>query len=260
MPIATTAPQSSLKFTTLPLDLVGLGVYTRSMDTPPFKSYPDCTNCRLYEGAVHVGIPMEWVPESLPPLPDNPAVIVLGQNPGREEDKHGRNFIPRIGPWGASAGWILRNSYLAGIGLYERACVYLVNAARCGPESVQTPGPYNACIQYLEQDLRLVVQSHGPAEIIILATGAPALRSLYVLATGKPVSQKDFGSRQGERIHFDGVTPDPAVFSTYHPAYINRFPEKILPVHKHLDLLSRFLSGEPRPDPSITISELEAPP
>jgi uracil-DNA glycosylase family 4 len=211
--------------------------------------------------AKHVGIPMEWMPESLPPLPQNPAVVVLGQNPGKEENDKGRNFIHRIGKWGASAGATLRDSYLAGISLYERACIYLVNGARCGPDSVSTTGPYNTCLPlHLPSDLSLITTNHAPKELVILVVSAPALRALFLEATGTPMKQGDYWSKQGTRIKIPNVSPDPAVFSTFHPAYVGRFPALIFSVEKHLEKLSDFLEGKKiKPDP-ISIDPITEPP
>lgn len=227
-----------------------------------FLSYPKCTKCRLHEAAKSVGIPTKRLPDSLWPDPSAPALVVVGQNPGDEEDAAGVSWI---GPMGR----MLNSVYLAGISACEIASVYLANGARCGPDSVSTTGPFNACIDYLIDDLRHIGYEHRFAPMAVVFCSAPAVRAFYKYAAGESVSQKESFSRQGwvwdilctcyEKIK--GRPPEAtvrsiAIFSTYHPGYVwpgRGHEEDIVSVEAHLESARRYLIGDPvkRAEPTI---------
>ena len=71
---------------------------------------PSCTACDLHSAAKNVGIPSRHLPSSLPPDPANPVVIVIGMNPGTQEDRAGECWI---GP----SGQLLSGPYLTGSGV-----------------------------------------------------------------------------------------------------------------------------------------------
>ena len=202
-----------------------------------FPSHSLCTDCDLHLIAKSVGIASEWDEVSLPPSLVTPCVFVVAQNPGREEDLNGR---PMIGPLGR----VFRRVWIPP--MEPLASVYLGNGARCGPDSVTRIGPYNARFPHLEEDLRLIADTHSNARRAILFTSAPSVRAFYRATLGENVGQKVSFKRQGERVEVAGIPW--RIFSTYHPGYIQRgHDEEIATVEAHIALLCAYLRGEPTP-------------
>ena len=144
--------------------------------------------------------------------------MVIGEAPGREEDRLGEPFV---GP----AGKLLDNM-LAAIGLSRRASaqasgasggrqprgVYIANVVKCRPPNNRNPEPEEiaTCEPYLKRQIALVQPR------IILAMGRFAVQSL--LGTSEPI-----GRLRGRVHRYEGVP----VVVTYHPAYLLRaLPEK----------------------------------
>ena len=75
---------------------------------------PTCVGCDLHSAAKNVGIPSRHLPTSLPPDPTNPVVIVIGMNPGTQEDRQGECWI---GP----SGQLLSGPYLTGASITSLA-------------------------------------------------------------------------------------------------------------------------------------------
>lgn len=200
-----------------------------------FESHPQCNLCVLCEKARSIGLPTEIVSTSLRPGPDIPALVVCGQNPGRIEDRDGGFFLGR-------SGGILRESYLAGIDAEEIATIYLSNACRCGPDSITTVGPYDACHPYLIEDLTRIGKVHSEARRVLLFCSAPAVKAFYKGVLGEKVKQRDSFSMQGRLVSVGGYFF--AVFSTYHPAYLlHNHNEEITAVDAHLQLVSDYIAG-----------------
>lgn len=144
--------------------------------------------------------------------------MVVGEAPGREEDRLGEPFVGQAGK--------LLDNMLAAIGLSRRADaqpgaadrgrplqgVYIANVVKCRPPNNRNPEPEEiaACEPYLKRQIALVQPR------IILAMGRIAVHSL--LKTNAPI-----GRLRG-RVHtYEGVP----VVVTYHPAYLLRaLPEK----------------------------------
>ena len=234
------------------------------MKNLPFVTHHDCTRCSLHEEAKHVGIPMEWVPYSRPISGKWPALIVIGQNPGYVEDREGRNFISTVFSKGQpSAGKTLHEVYLPDVA--ELATIFTVNAARCGPHSSTNVGPYNACVGYLLHDIQQVALAHPRTALLFV--GAPAVKAFTRAVEGKGITQKQSFARQGDTIDIrDLIHKDAYVtmFSTYHPAYVNRPDTQkfIHAVHLHMELVRTWLStGEKKSVPTAaTITATRSPP
>lgn len=156
-----------------------------------------CTRCPLYRDATQA-VAGEG--------PKNARLMIVGEQPGDQEDLHGRPFI---GP----AGQILDEGLaIAGI---DRARAYLTNAVkhfkheRQGKRRLhQTPtaGEIDHCRWWLDSE-RDLVQPQA-----ILALGASAVRGLI----GKTAS---IASLRGKPTHLPDGT---ILFVTTHPSYILR--------------------------------------
>jgi uracil-DNA glycosylase family 4 len=197
---------------------------------------PSCTACDLHSSAKNVGIPSRHLPTSLPPDPTNPVVIVIGMNPGTQEDRAGECWI---GP----SGQLLSGPYLTGSGINSLATVYLCNVARCvSPGGKPKPAHYRTCFGNTLADIQAILEHHIPATArAILCAGADPVTHLSRTWSKRALSQQDAFRTQGiaiptlSRTHF---------FATYHPAAVLREPGLIHPVADHMALLRNFLTGE----------------
>ena len=165
-----------------------------------------CRRCPLWEGPPDGNGPHRCVFGEGPP---DARLMVVGEQPGDEEDKVGRAFV---GPAGK-----LLNSALQEAGI-DRSTVYVTNAVKHfkyvmrGKRRLhQTPntGEVDICRWWLDQEIGIV----RPPAIVML--GATAIRGV----TGKSGA---IGKMRGTPLNLEhgaGVV-------TYHPAYVLRLPEK----------------------------------
>jgi DNA polymerase len=149
--------------------------------------------------------------------PIEPAVMIIGEAPGADEDSSGTPFI------GAS-GKILA-SLLSDVGL-DRSKVFLTNLIRCRPPGNRKPeaSEIRNCQEHLMQEIRIV----RPQSILCL--GGPASQGL--------LNTSEFIGKLRGRLHdFRGLP----VACTYHPAFLlpNRSPEKRLEVLADIRMLLR---------------------
>lgn len=159
-----------------------------------------CTRCPLYADAIQV-VPGEGRP--------NAKLMLVGEQPGDQEDKQGHPFV---GP----AGRILDQAIVeAGI---ERTQVFVTNAVKHFKHEMRgkrrlhkRPNTYeiDRCKWWLDLELAIV----KPAAIVAL--GATAARSLF----GRPVPIEK--SRR-KRLELDDGTP---VFVTRHPSAMLRIED-----------------------------------
>lgn len=211
---------------------------TRPLPLPQFPSLSSCTRCALHSTATHVGIPTHLHHSCLPPSPSTPAVLVIGQNPGYVEDRHG---IPFIGP----TGNILHTVYLAGISLPSLATIYLANAARCTSISDPPARSFSSCAPHLLPDILAIARSSAPP-LHILCLGAPAAKytaSLFSLSR----NLKSALHSQATPVDVEGSPL--LLYATYHPAAILRSHNLIHAVSGHLQILLDHLTGH-APTPS----------
>lgn len=139
------------------------------MRTPP---YPTCGTCRRYCSArTAVG------PEVVPGGNDlGPVLVVVGQDPGRQEDQQGR-------PWVGPSGSYVRLLVDAVYDQYSR--IVLTNALRCISDHTPTKEEILMCSPNLLKDLETTVGKPR----VVLACGRvaeSALRSLGVEAIYVP--------------------------------------------------------------------------
>ena len=153
--------------------------------------------------------------------PGDARLMIVGEQPGDEEDKAGRAFI---GP----AGKML-NSALEEAGV-DRKVVYVTNAVKHFKYAMrgkrrlhQTPAApeIDACRWWLDQEIALV----RPPAIVML--GASAIRGV----TGKSGA---IGRMRGTPLNLEHG----AGIVTYHPAYVLRLPERDAADRAFADLVS----------------------
>jgi len=168
---------------------------------PPTKPNLDaCRRCELWENATQ-GVPGSGAKQ--------PKLLLVGEQPGDEEDKQGAAFV---GP----AGQLLRRAIAeAGIDAKD---VYITNAVKHffweprGPRRIhKTPAQrhIDACRAWLEKE----IDNAKPR--VIVALGATALNAVM---GGK---MKVGDAREDNLEHSSGA----AVVATYHPSAALRAPD-----------------------------------
>jgi uracil-DNA glycosylase family 4 len=177
------------------------------------------------------------------------ALLIVGQNPGVNEDKQGKSWIGYTGQ--------LLSKFVAVSGLGALCDVYVANACRCrhpqGGDLSQVQ--VRTCRYYLSEDLETLSEVYE--EVIIFAIGAKAAYSVT-----NNSSLKDTFKKQGA-ISFFPFLDKPAirVFSTFHLAMLHpmRKPALVRAVEAHFTLLKRYLEGKFIPNDGIEEPELGIP-
>ena len=134
-----------------------------------------------------------------------PAIMIVGEAPGEQEDRQGLPFVGRSG--------MLLDNMLTTIGASRQSNVYVTNAIKCRPPSNRNPRPEEsaACHPYLLRQIELV----NPRAILVLGRVA----AQAVLSTDSSLQ-----SLRGRPTSFTVAGRQiPAVVS-YHPAYLLRRP------------------------------------
>jgi len=131
-------------------------------------------------------------------------VMIIGEAPGRDEDRAGVPFVGRAGQ--------LLDKMLASIGLDETS-VHITNVVYWRPPGNRTPTPVEVqvCRPFLERQIALV------APEIVVTVGGPAAKALLDTSTG--IMKLRGGWRDGEA---GGRTF--RIMPTLHPAYLLRTP------------------------------------
>ena len=154
-----------------------------------------CKQCRLWETRNKVvfgaGNP-------------NAGLVLVGEAPGREEDRQGLPFVGRAG--------LLLTKILKSID-FEREEVFIANVLKCRPPENRDPIPdeVEACVPFLVEQIAAIKPT------IICALGAFAARTLLKLGPSMSIS-----SLRGVVHDYHGVP----LVATYHPAYLLRSPNK----------------------------------
>ena len=125
-------------------------------------------------------------------------LMFIGEGPGFEEDRSGRPFVGK-------AGQLLDKMILAM--QFTREEVYICNIVKCRPPGNRAPMPEEAaaCLQYLEQQIKLV----SPEAIVLL--GATAAH--YLLNKTEGITRL-----RGKWLEYNGIP----VMPTFHPAFLLR--------------------------------------
>lgn len=188
------------------------------------------------------------------------ALLVLGEAPGKQEDKTGEPFVG----W---SGQLLRTAYIDYWELQDHADVFLSNAVRCRPPGNRTPKPkeIKAHADMLAHDIAELQSVYS--EVFVLCAGAVACQALGMAKTLTAAFKN-----QGVVLPF--AVGKVRAFCTFHPASLadrgkkrrhgptRARTDKGPALEAHLSLLKRALSGEdPSPEPvqSNTCSWLIAP-
>ncbi|MCD1295791.1 uracil-DNA glycosylase [Methanocella sp. CWC-04] len=128
--------------------------------------------------------------------PIDAEIMIIGEAPGRNEDKHGKPFV-------GSAGKIL-NEVLEKNGI-KREKVYITNIVKCRPPKNRAPkaGEVEACHPYLKKQIEII----SPKLIVLL--GKTAGETFL----DRSVS---LGDEHGKIFEHNGIP----VLLAYHPAAI----------------------------------------
>jgi DNA polymerase len=138
---------------------------------------------------------------------------MVGEGPGRDEDRLGRPFV-------GAAGKLL-DRIIAAMGL-RRQEVYICNVIKCRPPKNRDPLPeeIEACGPFLHRQLRAI----RPQAILALGSFA----AQFLLSSQQSIS------KLRDRVHqFEGIP----VVPTYHPAYLLRNPLQKRQAWKDIQLL-----------------------
>lgn len=129
----------------------------------------------------------------------HPAVLVVGEGPGAEEDMQG---LPFVGPAGK-----LLDKMLASISLDRQVNCFIANIVKCRPPNNRTPLPEeaDACISFLEAQIQVLKPK------MILAAGRTA--GQHLLKTAAPL-----GQLRGRFYELGGIP----LLVTYHPSALLR--------------------------------------
>lgn len=171
-----------------------------------------CTRCRLHASRTQVVFGEGHA---------NADVAIVGEAPGRDEDRTGRPFVGRAGK--------LLDLLLLCVG-FPRENVYICNVLKCRPPENRNPLPdeMDPCATH-----HLHAQLAAVAPRVILTVGRFAIQAL--LGTDVAV-----GRLRG-RIHTYRDTP---TIVSYHPAYLLRSPNMVPAVWDDLQLLRTVLDEQ----------------
>lgn len=158
--------------------------------------------------------------------PPDPAVVIIGEGPGRNEDLQGRPFV---GAAGKQLDGLLKDAGLV------RDDVFITNVVKCRPPDNRRPtdAEAEACHPYLERQIALL----RPTVVVLL--GDSALKRF--------LPDQTLGGSHGRLFTRGGL----ALFPTYHPAAMiyNRTLEKVS--SEDFKALGKVLAGlGPKGQPS----------
>ena len=225
-----------------------------------FSAHPDCTKCNLCESATNPGIPTRplWTKQGafrLPPTgKKDKALLVVGQNPGVNEDKSTKEN-PNGKSWIGYTGQLLAK-FIEASKLGKYCDIYLANACRCRhPQGGDiSQAQVRACRYYLDEDIHLLSETYD--EVIIFAIGAKGAYSVSNIS-----SLKETFKKQGSASGIFSIKKPIRVFSTFHLAMLHplRKPALVRAVEAHFVLLRRYLEGKFIPNEEIEEPELGIP-
>lgn len=154
------------------------------------KKISACQNCVLAKTRNNV-VPGEGVP--------NPAVLVIGEGPGADEDAQGRPFVGKAGQ--------LLDKMLAAINLDRGKNCFIANIVKCRPPMNRDPSPEEcaACSSFLQ------AQIHVLKPKMILAVGRIALQKLLDTSIG-------ITKMHGKILDYNGIP----FMATFHPSALLR--------------------------------------
>lgn len=160
-------------------------------------------------------------------------VMLIGEAPGRDEDREGVPFV------GASGR--LLDAMLAHVGLSREENVYITNILPWRPPGNRQPtdAEIAACLPFLEQHIALV------APKILVFLGGTAAKTLLARSEGITRLRGKWYEYSSPALEKAGLAPIPAM-ATLHPAYLLRQPAQkraawkdLLSVRQRLDTLTK---------------------
>ena len=179
----------------------------------------------------------------------NSKILVIGEAPGKDEDKMGQCFIGRAGK--------MLDKIMASIGLDTNKDVLIANVVKCRPPDNRVPAriEVEACRPYLLKQIELLKPK------VIIPLGATALKHVFFPKKDFSIS-KAVGSayRVGE-LGEQAATLDLAeggtyCFALFHPAYMLYDPRKKVDMFRHVQELRKLLIQEKvLPDTPFVIPE-----
>lgn len=169
-----------------------------------------CQRCKLCKGRTQA-VPGTGVL--------NPAVLVIGEGPGADEDAQG---LPFVGP----AGQLL-DKMLAAINLSRSTNCYIANIVKCRPPKNRDPEPEesDACRSYLEAQIAILKPT------MILAVGRIAIQNLLQTSQG-------IGQLRGKILSYNNIP----LMATYHPSALLRNQDLKRPAWEDLKFFRTHLT------------------
>lgn len=148
----------------------------------------------------------------------DPVVMVIGEAPGANEDKHGKPFIGRAGQY--------LDKWLEAIEIYRTQNAYIANIIKCRPPQNRDPvlDEIKQCRPYLEQQIELI----RPRTILIV--GRIAAHHLLGI-------EDTLAKMRTSQYMFRGIP----TFVTYHPSAVLRNPQLRRPVWEDMQKLKAFI-------------------
>lgn len=146
----------------------------------------------------------------------NAKLMIVGEAPGKNEDKEGEPFVGEAGK--------LLNSMIAACG-WKREDIFITNICRCRPPENRVPklSEIENCSSFLQSTIEIV----NPEFILLLgATAAKAILGMPLNLVRGTIS--DYKGRK--------------VFVTYHPSYLLRNPSAKSIVWEDLQSLIKIMN------------------
>lgn len=149
----------------------------------------------------------------------NPAVLVIGEGPGADEDAQGLPFV-------GVAGQLL-DKMLGAISLSRSTNCYIANIVKCRPPKNRDPEPEesDACRSYLEAQIAILKPT------MILAVGRIAIQNLLGTSQG-------IGQLRGRFLDYNSIP----LMATYHPSALLRNQDLKRPAWEDLKLFKSHLT------------------
>lgn len=182
-----------------------------------------CARCRLAASRQHA-VPGEG--------PEMATVLLIGEAPGREEDRAGRPFVGR-------AGAILTSLLsIAGLG---RDGVYITSVIKCRPPDNRMPkrDEITTCCPYLERQIALI----KPQVIVPMGRVATIAVSIVLGVDIKPI-----GNAHGKAVTATVPWGEVIVLPTYHPAAMTHNPRMREPLERDFAALKVVLGNHLKRD------------
>ena len=205
------------------------------------KDHESCKKCKLYTDCITPFMPgwsdsvlgpdhihgmvsaIEEVKFNRPPPKTSPALLVVGEAPGAQEDNKGRPFV-------GQSGRILTNALRRVVDIQR---VLYTNAVRCRPPNNKLPStaPIKHCRVFIQEEIETV----RPAAILLL--GNSALTSVMQTSgiTKKRRRQMTYTCKDGTEI---------PTIAAFHPAYALRDRNQLPTFVRDIEYFGRMVKHQ----------------